>query len=117
MERLEKAKNWGVEVENEKRLAKLAKVILIVSLIASMLVIVLSIVWEDWILLVVSLLSIPFNFISYFFVKVIIEISLSSKIIIYNSLQDENTSKLLWFFELQNKIATLAVELEYMCAN
>ena len=41
MERLEKAKNWGVEVENEKRLAKLAKVILIVSLIASMLVIVL----------------------------------------------------------------------------
>ena len=68
MERLEKAKNWGVEVENEKRLTKLAKVILIVSLIASMLVIVLSIVREDWILLVVSLLSIPFNFISYFFV-------------------------------------------------
>lgn len=94
MERLEKVKNWGVEVENEKRLTKLTKIILIVLLITSVLTIVLSIVREDWILLVVSLLSIPLNFISYFLVKVIVEISLSNKIIIYNSLQDENTSKL-----------------------
>ncbi len=95
MEALEKSQYLGLEIQNEKTLKMVSKIVLIISLIGYAICTFGALIVgfnthfseELFTLIVVGIIGTIVSLLAYFFVMVIIEISLSLKIRIYNLAQ------------------------------